>query len=272
MKKRKRISRIVQNALTYLVLFIFSFPLIWMVLSSFKTQVQIQSTGHMFLFEPTGRNYADVFGQYNFFKYMLNSLIVAIGSTLASLLLGLPAAYGIARYRLNGLGVTILIARIIPGISFLIPWYIIFSMLGLVDTYTALILSHMLVGLPFVIWVMISFFESLPLEIEEAGAIDGCGKLGVFLRIVLPISGPGIITSSLMSVIFSWNHFMFSVILAAEKTRTLPIAIFNFLSYSEVNWGGLMAAATIITTPVLVIALIAQKFVIDGLSAGAVKG
>lgn len=272
MKKRKRILGIAHSVLTFLVLFIFSFPLIWMLLSSFKTQVQIQSTEQMFWFKPTGRNYADVFGQYNFFKYMINSFLVAIGSTLASLVLGLPAAYGIARYRLNALGVTILIARIIPGISFLIPWYIIFSMLRLVDTYTALILSHMLVGLPFVIWIMIAYFESLPLEIEEAGAIDGCSKLKVFLQIVLPISGPGIITASLMSIIFSWNNFMFSVILAAEKTKTLPIAVFNFLSYSEVNWGGLMAAATIITTPVLVIALLAQKFVIDGLSAGAVKG
>lgn len=203
---------------------------------------------------------------------MLNSLIVAVGSTLAALAIGLPAAYGIARYKLNGLGVMILIARIIPGISFLIPWFIIFNTMGIIDTYTALILSHMLVGLPFIIWIMISFFEALPLEIEEAGAIDGCSKWGVLLRIVLPISGPGIITASLMSIIFSWNNFMFSIILAGEKTKTLPIAIFNFLSYSEVNWGGLMAAATIITLPVVLIALVAQKYVISGLSAGAVKG
>ncbi|REK64800.1 MULTISPECIES: carbohydrate ABC transporter permease [Cohnella] len=272
MKKRNAFARLLSNTATWLVLFVFSFPFIWMVMASFKTQVQIQSPGNFFWFRPTGRNYAEVFNQYHFFKYMINSFIVAIGSTLASLLLGLPAAYGIARYRLNGLGLTILAARIIPGISFLIPWFIIFNSLGLVDTYTALILSHMLVGLPFVIWIMISYFEALPHEIEEAGAIDGCGKMKVFLRIVLPISGPGVMTASLMSIIFSWNNFMFSIILAGEKTKTLPIAIFNFLSYSEVNWGGLMAAACIITLPVLVIALAAQKFIINGLAAGAVKG
>ncbi|MCL6593440.1 MAG: carbohydrate ABC transporter permease, partial [Alicyclobacillus sp.] len=166
----------------------------------------------------------------------------------------------------------ILVARIIPGITFLIPWFILFTQLHLVDTFAALILSHMLVGLPFVIWVMISFFEALPHELEEAAAIDGCSRFQAFIRVVLPISGPGIITSSLLTFIFSWNNFMFSIILAGDRTKTLPIAVFNFLSYSEIDWGGLMAAAAIITVPVLIIALLAQRYVVSGLAAGAVKG
>jgi len=191
---------------------------------------------------------------------------------LFSLLLGLPAAYAIAKYHLQKLGMVILVARIIPGITFLIPWFILFSQVNLVDTYTALILSHMLVALPFIVWIMISFFEVLPKEIEESGLIDGCTNHQVFVRIVLLISGPGIITSSLLSFIFSWNNFMFSIILAGDKTKTLPIAVFNFMSYSEINWGGLMAAACIITLPVLVISLFAQRYVVSGLAAGAVKG
>ena len=214
----------------------------------------------------------NVFVQYEFMRFIVNSFIVAVGSTAGSLLLGLPAAYAIAKYRLQGLGLLILVARIIPGITFLIPWFILFSSINLVDTYLALILSHMLVGLPFIIWIMISFFESLPAEIEEAGLIDGCTRSQVFLRIILPISGPGIITSSLLSFIFSWNNFMFSVILAGDKTKTLPIAVFNFMSYSDINWGGLMAAACIITLPVLIIALLAQRYIVSGLAAGAVKG
>ena len=154
----------------------------------------------------------------------------------------------------------------------MIPWFIIFSRLELIDTYTALTLSHTLVTMPFIIWVMIPFFESMPGELEESARIDGCTTTGAFIRVILPISGPGMITSSILAFIFSWNNFMFSLILAGEKTKTLPIAIFNFLSYSEINWGGLMAASVIITLPVLVIALIMQRFIIAGLTGGAVKG
>ncbi|MBP1991582.1 carbohydrate ABC transporter permease [Paenibacillus eucommiae] len=272
MKNKQRMTKVILSSLTLAVVLAFSFPFIWMLLASFKTQSQIMSTDQFFVFKPTGKNYESVFQQYDFLKYIVNSFIVALGSTLGSLLLGLPAAYAIARYRLQGLGLIILVARIIPGITFLIPWFIIFSKLGLVDSFTSLILSHMLVGLPFIIWIMISFFEGLPQEIEEAGLIDGCTHSQVFLRIVLPISGPGIITSSLLSFIFSWNNFMFSIILAGDKTKTLPVAVFNFMSYSEINWGALMAAACIITLPVLVIALLAQRYIVSGLAAGAVKG
>jgi multiple sugar transport system permease protein len=270
--KKKRSKTALFSLLTLLVMLVFSFPFIWMLLASFKTQAQIMSTSQMFVFNPTFKNYVNVFKEYNFLTFIINSMIVAIGSTVGSLILGLPAAYAIARYKLQGLGLLILVARIIPGITFLIPWFILFSKIHLVDTYTALVLSHMLVGLPFIIWIMISFFEALPHEIEEAGLIDGCTKHQVFRLIILPISGPGIITSSLLSFIFSWNNFMFSVILAGDKTKTLPIAVFNFMSYSEINWGALMAAACIITLPVLIIALLAQRYIVSGLAAGAVKG
>ncbi len=270
MKKNR--SRWILALVTLVVLLAFAFPFIWMLLASFKTQSQIMSTGQFFTFKPTTNNYTSVFQEYEFMKYIWNSFLVAFGSTVFSLLLGLPAAYAIARHGLHKLGLVILVARIIPGITFLIPWFILFSKIQLVDTYTALILSHMLVGLPFIIWIMISFFEALPKEIEEAGLIDGCTHHQVFLRVIMPISGPGVITSSLLSFIFSWNNFMFSVILAGDKTKTLPIAVFNFMSYSEINWGALMAAACIITLPVLIIALLAQRYVVSGLSAGAVKG
>ncbi|KIL41992.1 sugar ABC transporter permease [Gordoniibacillus kamchatkensis] len=272
MKKKKRLLNIVLGVLTAIVMLAFSFPFIWMLLASFKTQAQIMATDQFFVFKPTGKNYSSVFGEYDFLKFVWNSFVVAAGSTLGSLLLGLPAAYAIARHRLQGLGLIILVARIIPGITFLIPWFIIFSKIGLVDSFVSLILSHMLVGLPFIIWVMISFFEGLPEEIEQAALIDGCTYNKVFTNIVLPISGPGIITASLLSFIFSWNNFMFSIILAGDKTKTLPIAVFNFLSYSEINWGALMAAACIITLPVLIIALVAQRYVVSGLASGAVKG
>jgi multiple sugar transport system permease protein len=272
MMKGQKTKNIILGILTVLVLALFAFPFLWMLLASFKTQAQIMSSGQTFIFTPTTDNYVSVFKDHDFLKFIINSMIVAVASTFLSLLLGLPAAYSIAKYKLQGFGLIILVARIIPGITFLIPWYILFSQIGLVDTYTSLILSHMLVGLPFIVWIMISFFENLPHEIEESALIDGCSPHGVFKRIVLPMSGAGIITSSLLSFIFSWNNFMFSVILAGDKTKTLPVAVFNFMSYAEINWGALMAAACIITLPVLLIALIAQRYVVSGLSAGAVKG
>ncbi|TJY44087.1 carbohydrate ABC transporter permease [Cohnella pontilimi] len=272
MTKRKRTAALIFGLLTALVLLAFAFPFIWMLLASFKTQSQIMSEGQLLFFKPTTHNYTSVFKEYDFLKYIVNSLIIGLGSTLLALLLGLPAAYAIARHHMHKLSLVILVARIIPGITFLIPWFILFSKIHLVDTYTALILSHMLVGLPFIIWIMISFFEALPKEIEEAGLIDGCNHHQVFLRVIMPISGPGVITASLLSFIFSWNNFMFSIILAGDKTKPLPVAVFNFMSYSEINWGALMAAACIITLPVLIIALLAQRYVVSGLAAGAVKG
>lgn len=258
--------------LVIVVIAAFLFPFFWMILASFKTQAQIMSNEHFLFFKPTLKNFYSVFEEHNFLRYIWNSFVVAFFSTLFGLILGLPAAYAIAKFKQHGLGLIILIARIIPGISFMIPWFIIFSNLGLINTYTALILSHMLVGLPFIIWVMISFYETLPMELEEAARVDGCTIQGAFVRIMMPLSTPGIITASILSFIFSWNNFMFSLVLAGDRTKTLPIAVFNFMSYSEINWGGLMAAAVVITLPILIISLALQKYIISGMTVGAVKG
>ncbi|MDQ2810123.1 MAG: carbohydrate ABC transporter permease [Chloroflexota bacterium] len=254
------------------VTFLFIFPFLWMALASFKSQNDIMSNSSLFSFTPTLQHYIDVFTQYSFFKFMGNSLLVAVLSTLLSLVLGLPAAYAIARYNMPKFGLLLLAARIVPGITFLIPWFILFKQVNLVGSYQALILSHMMVGLPFITWIMISFFEGLPRELEEAALVDGLTPIQSFFRIALPLSMPGIITGSILSFIFSWNNFMFSLVLASQETRTLPVAIFGFISYASIDWGGLMAAAVIITLPVLVITLFVQRYVVSGLTAGAVKG
>lgn len=266
----------VWNALYFTLLALFFvallFPFAWMLLSSFKTQVQIMAIPPQWTFTPTWQNYTEVLEAQRFGKYIWNSTVVAVGSTFFGLLLGLPAAYSIARNKQHGLGFAILVARIVPGITFLIPWYILFVKMGLVDTTLALILTHMLVTMPFIVWVMIPFFEGIPSSLIEAARVDGCTEQSAFWRVVLPISGPGIITGSILAFIFSWNNFMFSVILSGSKTKTLPVAIFNFLGYSEINWGALMAAAVIITLPVMALALVTQRYIVRGLTAGAVKG
>ncbi|GHU25802.1 sugar ABC transporter permease [Betaproteobacteria bacterium] len=269
-------NKLVSNALFYLLVLVIAlmvlFPFLWMLSSSFKTQVDIIAWPPRLFFEPTLQNYIKVFEEQDFLKYFVNSTIVGGLAVGFSLLLGLPAAYTISRYTQKRLAVFILLARLMPGISFLMPWYIIFSRLGLMDSYTALVLSHMLIALPIVVWIMASYFNGIPTEMEESAMVDGATRQYAFLKIILPLSGPGIITATTLSFIFSWNNFMFSQVLSMEKTRTLPIAVYNFVSYAEVDWGGVMAAAVAIMTPAIIITMIFQKYVVKGLTMGAVKG
>jgi multiple sugar transport system permease protein len=268
----KLVHKILWYTLVFFVAVPFLFPLLWIVLASFKTQAQIITTPPLWIFWPTLDNYRSVFVEQQFARFLFNSSVIAVGSTLLSLLIGLPAAYTISRYNQQKMGVLILLGRLMPGISFLIPWFILFAKLGMVDTFPALIASHMLVGLPFIVWIMVNFFDGLPRELEEAAQVDGCTLQSAFVRIVLPLSGPGILTASTMSFLFSWNNFMFSLVLSSEHTKTLPIAIYNFVSYADVSWGSVMAAAVVIITPAIVLTMIFQRYVIKGLTMGAVKG
>ncbi len=269
---KKAIINIFFYILVAAIALIVLFPFLWMLASSFKTQVDIISWPPKFIFSPTLRNYQKVFGEQDFLKYFLNSTIVGSLAVGLSLVLGLPAAYSISRYTQKKLAVFILLARLMPGISFLMPWYIIFSRLGLMDSYVALVLSHILIALPIVVWIMSSYFNSIPREMEESAMVDGATRQYAFWRIILPLSGPGIITATTLSFIFSWNNFMFSQVLSMEKTKTLPIAVYNFVSYAEVDWGGVMAAAVAIMAPAIILTMIFQKYVVKGLTMGAVKG
>ncbi|WP_167138753.1 carbohydrate ABC transporter permease [Diaminobutyricimonas sp. TR449] len=247
-------------------------PLAWMVLASFKTNVDIYNPESAFVFSPTMQNYETVFGQANYLQYIFNSFWIGLVSTALSLILGVPAAYSMSRFVMKKSAALVLLARIIPGVSLLVPWYLIFSNLRLVGSYEVLILSHMFVALPLIVYIMMSFFDSLPLELEEQAQVDGLTPIGAFLRISLPLSVPGIATAGILSFIFSWNNFMFALVLSGARTKTLPVAIFDFVAYASIDWGGLMAAAVIITIPIMVIALFTQKYIVSGLTAGATKG
>ena len=247
------------------------FVFVWMILTGLKTGVQNISYPPQFIFSPTLENFRAVFQQHSFFKYLMNSLIVASLATGISLLLGLPAAYSIAKYRQGRIGILILVARMTPFVSYLLPWYIIFRYLNLIDTYTALTITHLIITLPMVIWLMISFFESVPVELEDSAKIDGCTGLQSFLIIVLPLVRNGIATSAIISFIFSWNQFLFSLILSGPNTKTVPVAVYNFISYGKIDWAGIGAAATLIVLPVSVFAFFVRKSIVQGLTMGALK-
>ena len=247
------------------------FVFAWMVMTGLKTGVQNIAYPPEFIFTPTLENYQAVFQQHNFLRYLMNSLIIAALATGISLLLGLPAAYSIAKYRQGKIGVMILLARMTPFVSYLLPWYIIFRYLKLIDTYTALTLTHLIITLPMVTWLMVAFFESVPAELEDAAMIDGCSRLQSFLIIVLPLVRNGIATSAIMAFIFSWNQFLFSLILSGPKTKTVPVAVYNFISYGKIDWAGIGAAATLIVLPVSIFAFFVRRTIVQGLTMGALK-
>jgi multiple sugar transport system permease protein len=247
------------------------FVFVWMILTGLKTGVQNIAYPPEFIFLPTLENFRAVFEQHNFFRYLINSLIIAGLATGISLVMGLPAAYSIAKYRQGKIGLIILVARMTPFVSYLLPWYIIFRYLGLVDTYSALTITHLIITLPMVIWLMVSFFESVPTELEDAAMIDGCSRLQSFLIIVVPLVRNGIATSAIISFIFSWNQFLFSLILSGPKTKTVPVAVYNFISYGKIDWAGIGAAATLIVLPVSVFAFFVRRTIVQGLTMGALK-
>ncbi|MCC6179966.1 MAG: carbohydrate ABC transporter permease [Chloroflexi bacterium] len=250
------------------------FVFFWMISVSFRNNLEATEYPPVFIpHMPTLDGYRYVLNNpaQPFFQFLWNSTVVAAGATILGMALGVPAAFSIARWKQNGLALGILLARITPGLSFLVPWFIMFRFLDLIDTYPALIITHLVVGLPIIVWVMIGFFEDVPSELIDAGMIDGSSTYGVLWRIALPIVKPGLVATAILSVIFSWNNFAFSVVLAGPKTRTLPVAVFNLMSFEQFNWGSLAAAATMITLPVVIMALIMQRHIVSGLTFGAVK-
>jgi len=245
----------------------------WMISLSLKTDVDNLAYPPVLLPRAlTFANYVYVFANSHLLRFAVNSTVVAVGSTLLALLLGVPAAYGIARSRRYGSALFILVARITPALSYLVPWFILFQQLGLANTYQALILTHLIIGLPLVIWVMLGFFEGVQQELEDAALIDGCSRFGSFLRVAVPLTRPGIVVSGILAFIFSWNNFIFAVVLAGPRLQTLPVAVFSMMSFEQTNWGPLAAAALLITAPVLLLTLTVQKEIVAGLAAGGMKG
>ena len=270
---RKTLGRAGFGAFLVLLMAPTIFFFYWMISLSLKTDVDnLAYPPVLFPRVLTLANYVYVFANSHLLRFAFNSVVVAVGSTLLSLLLGVPAGYGIARSRRYGTALLILVARITPALSYLIPWFILFQQLGLASTYQALILTHLIIGLPLVIWVMLGFFEGVPLELEDAALIDGCTRFGSFLRVAVPLTRPGIVVSGILAFIFSWNNFIFAVVLAGPRLQTLPVAVFSMMSFEQTNWGPLAAAALLITAPVLVLTLAFQKDIVAGLAAGGMKG
>ncbi|GAC1312978.1 MAG: carbohydrate ABC transporter permease [Chloroflexota bacterium] len=275
--RRVRWDRVARSLGFYAALLVLLSPILfvfyWMISLALKPDVENVTYPPVFVPEhPTFDNFRQVFEKSPFGLYTLNSFVVAVASTAIALALGVPAAYGVVKGNWKAPAVFVLIARMTPALSYLIPWFLLFRFLELNNTLVALIIAHLVIGLPLTVWVMMGFFEGMHPEIEEAARVDGCSVWQVFRLVTLPLARPGVVVAAILSFIFSWNNFIFAVVLAGRETRTLPVAVFSVMTFEQLAWGNLAAAALIVTLPVLLITVVVQRQIVVGMTAGAVKG
>src|SRR5215468_12324531 len=245
---------------------------LWMLSLSLKTEIDNIAYPPVFIpSPPTMANFVSVFEQNSIGRYLWNSIVVSGGATLIALAIGIPAGFGIARVGAKRLTVLILLARMTPALSYLIPLFTVFQFLGLNNTLTALVITHLVITVPIVVYIMAGHFETLPRELEEAAQIDGAGAWASFRHVALPLARPGIVVGFILSFIFSWNNFVFGAVLAGRATRTLPAAVYNVLTFEQLAWGPLAAAAIVVTLPVLLLTVVIQKEIAAGMTAGGVK-
>jgi multiple sugar transport system permease protein len=260
------------------------FPFVWILLTSLKNPGDILSVPPKFVFSPTFDNYAALVmgeqrGQYSstrpdFPLFFLNSLIISLGAVALSVVAGIPAAYALARFTFpgkDGLAFVLMSFRFVPFIAFVIPLYLLYQRLDLYNTHAGLIFAYQLITLPFTIWMLRSFFQEIPLEIQEAAKIDGCSWLGVLTRVVLPLSMPGIAVTVILGFMFCWNAFNYPLMLAGRQTFPVTVGAIQFISYEQVLWGQMAAATIVAALPQLVLSLMVQKYIVRGLTMGAVK-
>ena len=260
-----------------LVSVIFLFPIYWMILTSFKDQVDIFTTPPKFLFTPTLAAYVEYMKRADIVNRLVNTIIVAAGAGLLSIVVGTMAGYALARVRLRGaatFGVVILLSRGVPPIALAVPMFLVARKLGLIDKHITLILAYSTFLIPYVMWLMRSFFMSLPRELEESAMIDGCSRYGAFFKIIVPISLPGLLSTLIFSMILAWEELLFALVLTSRHASTIPVAIAGIAgdTVNGANWAALTAVGTITVIPVVVFALLVQKWLIKGLAEGATKG
>jgi multiple sugar transport system permease protein len=246
---------------------------LWMLSLSLKNEIDNLAYPPVFIpSPPTLHNFVQVFADNSMGLYFWNSIVVSGGATLLALAVGIPAGYGIARTQAHKLTVLILIARMTPALSYLIPLFTVFQYFGLNNTLTSLVITHLVITVPIVVYIMAGHFETLPKELEEAALIDGGSVWATFRHVALPLARPGIVVATILAFIFSWNNFVFGAVLAGRATRTLPAAVYNVLTFEQLAWGPLAAAAIVVTLPVLILTIFIQKEIVVGMTHGGVKG
>lgn len=271
--------KVVSRIIVWLAIVVAMIPLMFMLVTSIKPAGLAQSIPPKWLFSPTLGNYTNIFnGQTSsaqaFLPLLVNSAIVSIGSTALTIVLALPAAYALARLHFKGrrfLGMWMLSTIMFPPIVAAIPIFVYAGKLQLTDTYAVLIVPYTAFNLPIVVWLLRSIIIQIPRDIEEAALVDGCSRMGVITRIILPLVIPGIAAAAILSMILSWNEFLFALTLTRSEAKTAPVGVNEFTGMFGTEWGSLTAAATSIVAPIAILTLILRRRLVQGLTFGAVK-
>jgi multiple sugar transport system permease protein len=250
---------------------VFIAPMLWMVMASFKNSNDVTAYPPTLFFHPTLDNFRNLFQTVPFFQYLWNSIIVAGGSTIIGLLLALPAAFAVSWHRLTWPASTVLFTRMAPPTLFVLPWFVIFTHIGLIGTHWALVLTHTVITTPLILWVLMPYFDGVPRSLFESAFIDGCRPVNCLIRIGVPLVMPGIVVATIFSFIASWNFFLFALVLGSIHTTTLIGLSFNFVGEGSTDWGQLMAAAVLIAAPPIILMFLVQHGLVSGLTGGSVK-
>ena len=274
--KRAAIRRVALAAAAGLMLAVWAFPVIWGLLTSFKTERDVLAYPPVWLFTPTLDNYREVlFGTSSILPNLWSSVVVATASTVLTMLIAVPAAYALARLRYPGRkasGFYVLATQMLPPVGLIIPYYLVLQKIGMLDTYSGLTAIYLTFALPFAIWLMVSYFEDVPLEMEEAALLDRAGRLRTLWYVILPQVAGGIAVTTVFVFLNAWNEFLFAVVLGGNNVRPVTVAMFNFISVEQTQWARLAAGAMLAMAPVILIGLFAQRHIVKGLTVGAVKG
>ncbi len=263
-----------QILLLLLIIVFCVFPFYWMVTTSLKTQVLALESPPVWVFEPTFANYTEVLGKDGVGQTLINSLIVAVSTTILAVLLGCPAAYALARFEFRGkkdLWFWFITNRMVSPIVLALPFFLIVRQIGLLDTHLVLILIYLTFNLPIVIWICTDQFRAVPFDLNEAAMLEGASQWRIFRSICLPLAMPGVAVSAIFSFIFSWNELMYALVLTRNEAKTAPAMAVSFMEGYNLPYGKIMATSTLIVIPVVVFALIASKHLVRGLTMGAVK-
>ncbi|HEY2966756.1 MAG TPA: carbohydrate ABC transporter permease [Casimicrobiaceae bacterium] len=271
-----KVRRALIFAVAVAVLAVWAFPVLWALLTSFKTERDVLAYPPKVVFAPTLANYADVlFGSSTILPNLISSFVVAGFTTVFTIIIAVPAAYALARLEFpakRSTGFYVLATQMLPPIGLIIPYYLALQKLAALDTYSGLIVIYLTFSLPFAVWLMVSYFEDIPREMEEAALLDRAGRMRALWYVILPQVRGGIVVTTIFVFLNAWNEFLFAVVLGGNRVRTVTVAMFNFISVEQTLWAKLAAGAVLAMLPVIVLGLVAQRHIVKGLTVGAVKG
>lgn len=258
------------------LLSVWVFPVLWALLTSFKTERDVLAYPPLLMFEPTLDNYYDVlFGSSSILPNLWSSTVISVSTTLLTMLFAIPAAYAMARLRYpakRSSGFYVLATQMLPPVGLIIPFYLVLQKVGGLDTYSGLTAIYLTFSLPFAIWLMVSYFEDIPFEMEEAALLDRAGRFRTLWYVILPQVRGGIAVTTVFVFLNAWNEFLFAVVLTGNKVRPVTVAMFNFISVEQTQWARLAAGSMLAMAPVIIVGLFAQRHIVKGLTVGAVKG